>query len=166
MALDAPLFDKALPGEVSNVAFHLRAVAVIGEAGKVVGRYHAKLAQVGERTNFGIAQRVFPVPPAKDRSRAVKATIGPCRIWFPVAVWLTVRTAPVWRVAAPFDQIAGGPFAPSERECEVGNAIRMVHGETPFVSPWRGNEERLRATCKEKGPVQWAATHRLALAEG
>src|SRR5271154_298598 len=109
---------------------------------------------------------MFAVPASIDRSRTFRTTIGPTRIWLPVAFWFTVRTAPVWRVGAPFDQIARGPLACSEREREVGNAIGMVHGESPLVSPWRERGERLRATHKVKKPGLRATAHRVALTGG
>ena len=68
MAFDGPLFDEPLPGEAANIAFHLRTVTLVSEAGKIVFRNHAELAQVGERSNFGSTQRIFAVPTAIDRS--------------------------------------------------------------------------------------------------
>lgn len=102
MTFDVPLFDKALPGEVANVAFHLGAVAVEGKAGEVVCRHHTELAQVGECTNFGIAQRIFPVPAAIDRSRAVETTAGPSRIRSCVTFRLAIRPVPAKSLIGPF----------------------------------------------------------------
>jgi hypothetical protein len=44
MTFDAPLFDETLPGEVANVAFHLRAVSLVSKADEIIFRYHAKPA--------------------------------------------------------------------------------------------------------------------------
>jgi len=56
MTFNAPLFDKALPSEVANVAFHLWTVTLVAKAGEIVCRHHAELAKIGERTNFRFTQ--------------------------------------------------------------------------------------------------------------
>ena len=94
MAFDIPLFDKALPAKVANVTFHPRAVAVVGKAGEIVCRYDAEPTQVGECTDFGIAQRVFPVPSAIDCSRAVETAAGPSRTRSSVPFRLVMLSVP------------------------------------------------------------------------
>src|SRR5712692_2486009 len=123
MAFDVPLFDKALPGEVANVAFHLRTVAMIGKAGEIVCRHEAELAQVGECTNFGIAQGTFPLPTAIDRSRAVGTMTGSCRIGSSVTFRLAMRPVSARSLTGPFHQVGTRFSVPSLWECEVGNAI-------------------------------------------
>ncbi len=132
MTFDAPLFDEAVPAEAANIGFHLRTVAVVGKAGEIVCRHHAELAQVGECTNLRFAQRVFPVPTAIDRTRAVETAAGLSGIRFPLTFRLALLSVPPLSLIGPLHQVGPGLPVPSSRECKVGNAIGTVHEETPF----------------------------------
>jgi hypothetical protein len=52
MAFDGALFNKALPTQAANVAFHLRIVAWVSKAREIIFRHDAELAQIGECTNL------------------------------------------------------------------------------------------------------------------
>src|SRR5258708_16988698 len=80
MAFDGALFNKALPGEAANVAFHVRAAALVAKTGEILFGHYPKPTQVGECTNLRFAYRVFPVSTAIDRNRAAETATRPSGI--------------------------------------------------------------------------------------
>src|SRR5260221_1349671 len=152
MSFDGALFDEALPGEAANVAFHLRTVAVVSKARKVIFRHRAKPAQVSECPNLRFAKRVCPVSTAIDRNRAVETAAGPTGTRSPFAFRLALLSVPLRRPTGLLNQVGAGFPVPSDWDCEVGNAIGTVHEETPFGSLWRENGDRLRVTYRLKNP--------------
>jgi hypothetical protein len=80
MAIDGALFNKALPAEAANVAFHLCAAALVAKTGEIIFGHYPKPTQVCECTNLRFAQRIFPVSTAIDRNRAVETTTRPSGI--------------------------------------------------------------------------------------
>jgi hypothetical protein len=55
MAFDGALFNKALPAEAANVAFHLRAAALVAKTGEIIFGHYPKPTQVCECTNLRFA---------------------------------------------------------------------------------------------------------------
>jgi hypothetical protein len=58
---DGSLFHKPLAAQVREIVLHLGGVAVVGELGEITGGHDAKLADLGQGVQLGIAQLVGPV---------------------------------------------------------------------------------------------------------
>src|SRR5213075_1912733 len=86
VALNASLFDEPLPAKIAEVAFHLRAVAAVGEPREIVCGNHAELAQVGERLDFRFPQGVLAVATAIDLSRSVVSIARQTGFLIPAAI--------------------------------------------------------------------------------
>ena len=58
---DGSLFHKPLAAQVREITLHARGVAVVGELGEIMDGHDAKLADLGQSVQLGIAQLVGPV---------------------------------------------------------------------------------------------------------